>query len=235
LLAIISVQFAHGAEGAPQPDSSPTPIEKLETSLEKVLTVGGKAPTPSEKDSARIDQIQLAAANSFEKKYTTVLKECKDQLLKFESKGDERRQWSLFLAMSGAVAGAVIGPAVLAGGGSKVAGAIFSGYSGFSNTAQQSLLTYDMTRQESISDREGVRTNAIKALQGYAQLLGQGPSSTHKAGREQYANQLNGKLVEAEISCALYALGEKPLTPDQLNAISPKPAAGSGAAGAATP
>lgn len=142
-----------------------------------------------------------------DKEYRRVVSECTRQLRAFQKDGDERRKNALWLAITGAVAGAIVGPAIVAHGGSVTFSTIASGYAGFTNTAQQSLNSYDVTREESLTDREALRKDALKVLKEYLELT-KNPPETGAADDDKvrYVAGLSAKLKEAELACTLYEL-----------------------------
>ncbi len=156
---------------------------------------------------SRIDEAEAA----LEVTYRQVLTDCRDKLLNFETEGNKRRKYSLWLALTGALAGAVFAPAVAIHGGSTTIATLFSGYSGFTNTAQESIVSQNYTREETIQDRGKLRKSAIDTLDAY--IKEDANLAADRTGapdvRAQRVAKLGALLKHAEIRCTLYELNVK--------------------------
>ena len=93
--------------------------------------------------------------------FREIIGKCANVLNKLESRGDQRRSKLFAIAMTGAIAGSVAAPAVIASEGSMALSAGLSGLSGVANTAQQVFGDEGYTRTELVLAREniGVKLN----------------------------------------------------------------------------
>jgi len=137
-----------------------------------------------------------------DKDYINLIGKCSHVLNAMEKRADGRRRTVITLSIIGAIAGGVLGPAVIASEGSMAFSAGLSGFAGMTNTAQQTLTGEGYTRNELINSREYL----VRTLNGIVQSWGeiQGLKTTNKGSAK-----LNAKLAllnKMTSSCSYYQL-----------------------------
>lgn len=117
------------------------------------------------------NDIPADAQQKLDNAYLLVKDICTKTLASLSGDAKERARYSVWIALTGALAGSVIAPGILSGGGSKVTAALFSGVSGVANTAQTVVAEQGLTAQSSRTSREKVVTAVRAALSEYGAAM----------------------------------------------------------------
>lgn len=123
---------------------------------------------------------------------------CAERFRYYAKQRNERAAWSVTTALVGSLAGGVIAPAILAGGGSKVAAAAFSGLSGATNTAQKMVADQGYTVEASQVSSGKVREGVQQALSEYRQAY----VNSTLAPQDRLV-QMKAALMKADDACFL--------------------------------
>lgn len=122
---------------------------------------------------------------------------CQKRFDYYASQKAARRGYSVVVALVGSVAGAIVAPAILAGGGSAVAAAAFSGLAGATNTAQKVVAEQGITVEASQASSTKVREGVQKALDDYVTAFAGNDAPDIKLQKMQAA------LMRADNACFL--------------------------------
>jgi hypothetical protein len=138
--------------------------------------------------------------------FREVIGKCATVLNKLESRGDRRRTKLFAVAITGAIAGSVAAPAVIASDGSMALSAGLAGLSGAANTTQQLIGDEGYSRTELILARENIVTRLNNYVDQWLRLEGVSQPQTSQIGRSKI-NAKIGILNGMVVACSMYPLG----------------------------
>lgn len=127
--------------------------------------------------------------------YTDMIRGCKEIMSSYEGRADTYRTIALLMAISGAVAGSIVIPALQAAAplANKTAVTALGGWSGVTNIAQTTMTAQGLTAAEAVNTREGIRKEFRAAMEKYA-----------KAVKENRLDDMESAIVEGTAACMSY-------------------------------
>lgn len=167
-------------------------LDKLTSEKNTALQTALAIKPPEEQQEINPEELKALTDALLKVKVT-----CQRKFDDFRHERNQRAGLSVWIAIAGTIAGAVVAPAILAGAGSKVAASVFSGISGGTNSAQKVIgeqgLTADAPRAASAQVREQVQ----KALNEYVEAYQSDVTAAKKIRKMQ------GALMKADNACFL--------------------------------
>ena len=166
-------------------------LEKAEKAHERIRT---KA-LGTDPDAVASDH-QLASKD-LDAAFQEMIHQCKDVLSSYETQSTTFRYATLGLALMGAIAGAIIVPALTAAAplANQSAIAAFGGLSGVTNVAQSTMKETGLTSEEALRVRDSIRAEWGTAMNRYLAAKVKGDLPEQEAA-----------VIQGTIACTNYAL-----------------------------